>query len=106
MENKTSASLHAKGLPISTKMSVEICKNIRNKPLARARVIVGDMVKMKKPIKVRRFLADLGHKPGIGPGRFPIHAGKVFLKMFDSVQANAENQGMNVNNLVITTAQA
>jgi large subunit ribosomal protein L22 len=106
MENKTSASIHAKGLQISTKMSVEICKNIRNKPLAKAKIIVGNMVNMKQAIKVRRYLADLGHKPGMGPGRFPIAAGKVFLKMFDSIQSNAENQGMNVNNLVITTAQA
>ena len=81
MENK--ASLHAKGLTISTKMSVELCNSIRNKPLAKAKMIVNDMVEMKRAIKVRRFNADLGHKAGLGPGRYPIKAGKIFLKMLN-----------------------
>lgn len=100
------ASLNAKDLQISTKMSIEICSLIRNKNLSKARNMLRDVVDMKRAIPIKRFNADLGHKPGIGIGRYPISASKVFLKLLDSVESNAENKGLNVNNLVITHAKA
>ncbi len=106
IETTNIASLNAKSVPISTKMSIEICNLIRYRPLSRSRRLLQDVVDMKRAISIRRFNADLGHKPGMGPGRFPIIASKTFLKLFDSVEANAENKGLNVNNLVITFAKA
>ncbi|MBS3152344.1 50S ribosomal protein L22 [Candidatus Woesearchaeota archaeon] len=100
------ASLNVKGLPISTKMSVEICNLIRNKSLLSARRILQDVVTMKRPIPIRRFNADLAHKPGMAAGRYPISASKVFLGLLDSVEANAENKGLNVNNLLVVFAKA
>lgn len=107
MDTKTnSASLNVKSLPISTKMSVEICSLIRGRPLFKSRRLLQDVVDMRRAISIRRFNADLGHKPGMGPGRFPIIASKTFLGLFDSIEANAENKGLNVNNLVVTFAKA
>ena len=105
-DKNNTAKLHVKSLPISTKMSVEICSLVKNKFLAKARRILQDVVDMKRPIPIRRFNADLAHKPGMGAGRYPVSASAVFLKLFDSVEANAENKGLNVNNLFIASAKA
>lgn len=100
------ATLNVKFLPISTKMSVEICNLVKSMPLSKARRLLQDVVDMKKPIPIKRFNADLGHKPGLGPARYPVNASKVFLKLLNSVEANAENRGLNVNSLVIVHAKA
>ncbi|MBI2148108.1 50S ribosomal protein L22 [Candidatus Woesearchaeota archaeon] len=107
MNNKiNTAVVNGKSLPISTKMSIEICRLIRNKELSKARRMLNDVVSMKRAIPITRFNADLGHKPGMASGRYPINASKMFLKLFDSVEANAENKGLNVNNLFVTHAKA
>ena len=107
MENKiNSAEVNAKSLPISTKYSVEICNFIRNKNFNIARKQIQDIVEMKKALPIRRFGWDLGHKKEVGPGTYPVKAGKHFLSLLDSVQNNAENKGLNVNNLFITFAKA
>ncbi len=105
-ESINTASLKVKSLPISTKMSVEICNLIRDRPLSKSRRLLQDVVDMRRAIPIKRFNADLGHKPGMAAGRFPVIASKTFLKLFDSVEANAENKGLNVNNLVVTFAKA
>ena len=105
-ESNNCATLYGKSLTISTKMSVEICDLIRNKPVAKARRLLQDAIDMKRPLPLKRFIADLGHKPGLGPARYPISACNGFLKLFDSIESNAENKGLNVNNLVIVFAKA
>ncbi len=107
MDNKNNiAILRGKGIPISTKMSVEICRIIKNKPISKARRILQDVVDMKRPLEFTRFNADLSHKPGMASGRYPINASKEFLRLLNSVQSNAENKGLNVNNLFVTHAKA
>ena len=107
MTDKTNtAVLNAKALPVSTKFSIEICNLIRNKPLSRARRLLQDAVDMKRPLQLRRHNADLGHKPGLGPARYPIKASEMFLKLLSSVESNAEDKGLNVNNLIIIHAKA
>ncbi len=108
MENQkdNTAVLHGKSLPISTKMSVEICNAIRGKPLARAKSILIDAIEMKRAIPIRRFTWNRCHHKGVGPGRYLPTASKMFLKLCESIEANAENKGLNVNNLVIVQAKA
>lgn len=100
------ATLNARSLPISTKFAIEICKTIKNRQLSNAKKILQDVVDMKRPIRLVRHNADLGHKPGMGPARYPINSSKMFLKLLNSVEANAENKGLNVNNLIIVFAKA
>ena len=107
MENKTHiAEVNAKSLPISTKMSVEICRNIRYLGLAKAKRVLQDVVSMKRALPIKRFDFDLGHKPGMAAGRYPIKASQAFIKLLNSLESNAENKGLNVNNLVIVHANA
>ncbi len=107
MDNKTNtAVVNAKSVPISTKMSVEICSAVKGKNLVQARRILHDVLNMKRALPIKRFNADLGHKPGMASGRYPINASKAFLNLLDSVEANAQNKGLNVNDLIIVHAKA
>lgn len=105
-DKNNTATINVRSLPISTKMTVEICSLVKNKPLFKARRMLQDVVDMKRPIPIKRFNADLCHKPGMAAGRYPVSASSTFLKLLDSVEANAENKGLNVNNLVIVQAKA
>lgn len=93
-------------LPISSKMSMEICDNIRYKKIDSAIGLLEDVIEMKRPVVIRRFNWDLGHKPGYGPGRYPINAAKVFIQLLKLAKANAENKGLNADKLVISFAKA
>lgn len=107
MENKNNvAQVYCRSLPISAKMSMEICGAIRNMELTKAKRILQDVVDMKRALPFRKFNADLSHKPGMAAGRYPISTSKVFLKLLNSVEMNAGNKGLNVNNLVINFAKA
>lgn len=86
-------------LPISTKECIEICNALRYKPLARARAILQDVVSLKKPIAYRRFLWDMGHKPGMAAGRYPIKASSFVLILLASAEANAQFKGLHTANL-------
>ncbi len=100
------AILNANGLPISTKTSIEICNFIRGKNLNKARRLLQDIVDMKSALPIRRFGTDLGHKKGIGAGTYSTSSVSCFIKLLDSVKANAENKGLNIENLVISVIKA
>ncbi len=74
--------------------------------LEKAKRVLQDVVSMKRALPIKRFDFDLGHKPGMAAGRYPINAGKEFLNLLNSLESNAQNLGLNVNNLVITHAKA
>ena len=88
-------------LPISTKHAVEICKFIRNKNLQKAKEVVAKIAKKKIALRFTRFNKGVGHKPGIGPGRYPVKACKEIGKLLDSVESNAVFKGLDANYLII-----
>src|SRR3989338_3092883 len=90
-----------RNLSISTKHSVEICSLLRGKKLSDAIRILDESIKMKRPIPHRRFTGDVGHKPGMGPGRYIVNACTEIKIILKSVQANASVKGLG-KNLVIT----
>ncbi len=94
------ASSHS--LPISTKHSIEISRNLRYKSTSEAKKILEQTISLKKAIPFRRFNKDVGHKKGMMSGRYPIKAANAFLKLILSVEANAQDIGLNVENLKIS----
>ena len=100
------ANVQAKALPISPKMSMELCRAIRGKSIVAAKKLLEGVLTMKKPVKIIRFNKDLGHKKGLGPARYPLNASKSMLQLVNSLQANAENKGLNPEKLTITLAIA
>ena len=93
-------------LPISTKQSVEICNFIKNKNVAKVKQLLQGVIDKKVAVPFNRYNWDLGHKTGIGPGRFPEKASKHFIQMIESAEANAQFKGLNTSNLIIVHASA
>ncbi len=93
-------------LPISTKHSVEISRYLRYKNTQFAKQFLEKVISLQKPVPFKRFTKDLGHKPGIGPGRYPQKAAREFLKLVKSVEANAQAKGLDTSVLKITALLA
>jgi large subunit ribosomal protein L22 len=89
---ETMAKAYGKDLGISTKHSVEICKYLKGKSVEKAKKILEEVD--KKPIPFTRFNRDRGHKPGIGPGRYPIKASGEILEILKNAEANATQKGL------------
>ena len=91
-------------LSISPRHSIEICSAIRHKKLARAKAFLNNVANLTEAVPFRKFTFDLGHKPGTGPGRYPVNAAKAILAVVESAEANAKFKDMNVENLYIAIA--
>ena len=89
-------------LPISTKQSIEICSTLRKMVLQKAKALLSRVITKDSAIKYRRFNDDLGHKPGIGPGAYPVKASSEILSLLESVEYNAQVKGLSSGNLVIS----
>lgn len=90
-----------KDLPISTKKSVEICKAVRSKTLIQAKRILEDAISLKRAIPYTRFNDDTAHKPGMGPGKYPIKTAKFILSVVESAENNAQAKGLNTSELIV-----
>lgn len=95
-------------LPVSTKKSVEICEFIRHKELSKAKKQLTQVLEMKLAIPIKRFHKDRAHRPGrgISAGFYPVRTVKEFIILLNSLEANAAQKGLDVNNLVIHYAVA
>ena len=89
-------------VPISTKQAIEIANHLRHRKLVQAKNLLKMVVQKKHAVPFKRFTNGLGHKPGkIASGRYPIKAAGVFLKLMESVEANAQTKGLNTGELEI-----
>ncbi len=100
------AKASGRSLPISTKFAIEVCGFIRYKNLQEAKRILEGTVKGTTPIPFKKAVHDLGHKKGIGPGRFPRNAAREILVVLKSLEANAQSLGLDTSRLKITHAVA
>jgi large subunit ribosomal protein L22 len=98
---ETMAKVTGRSLSISTKQSIEVCNFIRGKNLQKMKDYLKDVIDMKKAVKFTRFNKGLGHKKGIGPGRYPINTVTEILMLLESAESNAQLKGLNSANLII-----
>lgn len=105
-DEENTARVFARNLSISTKYSVEICRNIRGKPLNKAKKLLEDVLAMERPIVMARFTRDIAHKKGTGPGKYPIEATKKILAALKSAESNAQNKGLSTNDMYISHISA
>ena len=101
-----SAKAVGRDLPISFKHSSQVCKWIKQKNLQKAKEMLKRVIALKQPVPYSSFLWDLGHKPGIGPGRYPVKTCQELLKLLESVEKNAQFRGLNTSKLVIAHMNA
>ena len=93
-------------LRVSYKDAVELLAVIRGKKLEEAKRILEDVIEMRRPIPYRRFYGKVGHRRGMGPGRYPVKAAKAVLKVLESAEANAEYKGLDTSRLWVIHAAA
>src|SRR3989344_4733350 len=95
------ARVFGNSLPISPKKAMEICSVLRNKSLAKAKERLSQVISKEKALPFSRFNRGLGHRKGIGPGRYPIKTAAEVLKLLNALEANAQFKGLDTNSLVI-----
>jgi len=89
-------------LPISIKKAVEVCNVLRNMRLEKAKRYLERVVEGTQAVPYRRSKMDLGHKRGIGPGRYPKKTAAMLIRLLNSVEANAQFKGLSTADLVIS----
>jgi large subunit ribosomal protein L22 len=104
-ENKTQAKkaiVRGTNLPISTKHAINICRFLKGKKIDDATAALEKTIKKKFAIP---FRGEIPHKKGI-PGRYPINASEVFIKLLKSLAANASQQGLDESKIRISLGKA
>lgn len=103
---KEIAIAFGRGLPISTKQSVEICNFIRYKTVDESKKLLEGVIEGKIAVPFKRYNKNVGHRKGkIASGRFPKKASEYILKIVKNVEANAKNSGLG-SPLIISEAMA
>src|SRR3989344_5703673 len=90
---KTEAVINVSNIPMSTKHSMALCDFIRNRKIVDAVKDIEQVLKMKKAVPMK---GEIPHRKGKGimSGRFPQNASENFLKLLQSLIANANYNGI------------
>jgi large subunit ribosomal protein L22 len=99
---KTSKAL-GKEIRVSPKKCEEVCRSIRGMKVEEAKKFLREVMVQKRPVKYTHYKMYLSHKPGVGPGRYPVKAAEEILKVIESAQHNAEYKGLDSDNMRIHT---
>ena len=100
--NELMARAMGRDTAVSTKQAIEISNYLRHRKLTQAKALLESVIQKKHAIPFKRFTDGVGHKPGkMAAGRYPIKASRVFLKLLESVEANAQTKGLNTSELEI-----
>ena len=75
---------------VSVRDSVEILKNIRNKPVKKAKSLLNDLIDQKRSLD----------------GKYYTGASKEILELIEQSERNAESQGLDTEKLFIKEAKA
>jgi large subunit ribosomal protein L22 len=88
---------------ISPKHSVEICNHIRGWDLQRAKEYLERVISKETPVPFRKYNRKVNHRKGkgFGPGRYPVKAARVILKLLEDCENNAEYGGLDPEEMVI-----
>ena len=93
-------------VPVSTKHCIEIAKAIRYRSTDYAKKYLGEVVALRRAVPFKTYKHNVGHKAGMASGRFPEKAARQFIKLVQSVEANAQFKGLNTTDLKIVKMTA
>ncbi len=99
----TTAKALGREMPVSPKFAREVAGMIRGMKVDVARQALEDVIDKKRAVPLKRYNKRVSHKPGVGPGRYPVKAAKAILGVLDSAASNAEYKGLDVSNMAIAT---
>jgi large subunit ribosomal protein L22 len=79
---------------MSYKVAAMLGQRIKGMPADKALRFLSDVQTRKQAVPYTKFNDSVGHRPGIGPGRYPQKAAKVFESVLKNAVANAEDKGL------------
>lgn len=88
-------------LRVSWKDCTEIGRFIKGDNLEKAKNKLERVIEKDLPVPMTKFDSDAGHKPGQGAGKYPVKASEEVLSLLEQAESNAENEGLNRNNLKV-----
>jgi len=100
-EKENIAKVVGRDLSMSRKQAIEMCSFIKNKPLAKAKVLMEGVKEKRIAVPFNRFTEGAGHKKGISGGRYPFNGSKIFLMLLNSLETNAQNKGLGQNLMIV-----
>ena len=103
------AKASGREMRVSPKHAREVCKTIKGMKLNQAKDYLKQVILKKKPVPFRRYNKKVGHRHGLEnafAGRYPVNAAQQVLKLLEGAEANAENKGLDMENLRIIHASA
>lgn len=106
------AKASGRDLHISPKEAREICAAIRDMQLNDAMKYLERVIEKKEGVPYGKFNSNVPHHAeissrwGIPSGRYPIKASAEILNVLKNAKANAENKGLDVENLRVKHACA
>ena len=90
-----------RGLPISYKSSVEVCRSLRGKDIERAKRILDDAIDLRQAIPFKRYYEEIAHNKNVGPGKFPVKVCEHIRSVIESAETNAQLKGLSTATLTI-----
>jgi large subunit ribosomal protein L22 len=109
IEGEEIARAKANEVDISPKHAFEIARFIRRMRTDEAIEYLTGVVALEKAIPLRVYNKKVPHRHGLPrwhTGRYPQKAARVYLKLLNAVQKNAEYIGLDTANLKIVHVQA
>jgi len=92
-KNNKEAVARAYNAGISTKQSIAICKFLKGKSIDQAVKELTEVIKMKRAIPMQ---GEIPHRKGGFPGRYPVKAADLFIKLLKNLEANANIKGLDI----------
>jgi len=85
--------------PISLKFSVELAREIKDKPYTKVINYLNDIIALKRHLPLKRYNSDVAHRKGtavsgVKSGRYPVKVAKYFKKILEIAKANADYKGL------------
>lgn len=106
LDEETTARAIGRELPISPKKAVEVCSALRGKSVEDAKEYLERVIRLEQAVPMKRHKMMVAHKPGIGPGRYPVKVASHFLKVLQSAEENAGYKGLDVDNMRVRVMAA
>jgi large subunit ribosomal protein L22 len=97
--------------PVSFKYSVEICNQIKTKPVNKAIEFMKRVFAHEEYLPLVRYHKKVAHRrgdshEGVKSGRYPEKVAQAFIKVLELAKANADFKGLDAEKLIIIHAYA
>ncbi len=108
-KKKKIAKAKSRNAPISFKFSVELAREIKGRKYSSVLKFIERIIKKEEHLPIRKFRKKVAHRKGeakskVKSGRYPIRVARVWKKLLESAEKNADALGLDIKNLYVLHA--